>query len=80
MEKRSSAAYLALFVGLSVTLAGCGYLNQVRAMKAFKDGNKAYAQSDWRQAVDKYQEAAAMTANDPTCEWCPATDFYLGNS
>ena len=43
MKMRFSAAYLALFVGLSVTLAGCGYLNQVRAMKAFKDGNKAYA-------------------------------------
>lgn len=80
MRKRSSAAYLALVVGLSVTLAGCGYVNQVRAMKAFKDGNKAYATSDWRAAVEKYEEAAAMTAADPTCEWCPAIYFYLGNS
>ena len=37
MKMRSSAAYLALFIGLSVTLTGCGYLNQVRAMKAFKE-------------------------------------------
>ena len=80
MDKRSSAAYLALFIGLSVTLAGCGYLNQVRAMKAFKDGNKAYAASDWRVAATKYEEAAELTANDPTCEWCPAIYFYLGNS
>jgi tetratricopeptide (TPR) repeat protein len=80
MSKRSSAAYLALFVGLSVTLAGCGYLNQVRAMKAFKDGNKAYSASDWRTAVQKYEEAAQMTAGDPTCEWCPAIHFYLGNA
>jgi tetratricopeptide (TPR) repeat protein len=80
MNKRSTAAYLTLFIGLSVTLAGCGYLNQVRAMKAFKDGNKAYATSDWRTAVQKYEEAAQMTANDPSCEWCPAIHFYLGNS
>ena len=80
MRKRSSAAYLALVVGLSVTLAGCGYISQVRAMKAFKDGNKAYASSDWRAAVEKYQEAADMTAADPACEWCPAIYFYLGNS
>jgi tetratricopeptide (TPR) repeat protein len=80
MNKRSSAAYLALFVGLSVTLAGCGYLNQVRAMKAFKDGNKAYAASDWRQAAAKYEEAAQMTAGQTDCEWCPAIHFYLGNS
>jgi tetratricopeptide (TPR) repeat protein len=80
MNKRSSAAYLALFIGLSVTLAGCGYLNQVRAMKAFKDGNKAYAASDWRVAINKYEEAAQLTANDSTCEWCPAIYFYLANS
>ena len=65
MEKRSSAAYLALFIGLSVALAGCGYMNQVRAMKAFKDGNKAYGASDWRVAVANYEEAAQLTANDP---------------
>jgi tetratricopeptide (TPR) repeat protein len=80
MKMRSSAAYLALFLGLSVTLAGCGYLNQVRAMKAFKDGNKAYAASDWRAAVAEYEEAAKLTASDTTCEWCPAIFFYLGNS
>jgi len=80
MNMRSSAAYLALFIGLGVTLAGCGYMNQVRAMKAFKDGNKAYAASDWRVAVNKYEEAAQLTAGDTTCEWCPAIYFYLGNS
>ena len=80
MNKRSSAACLALLIGLSLTLTGCGYFNQVRAMKAFKDGNKAYAASDWRAAAAKYEEAAEMTANDTTCEWCPAIFFYLANS
>ena len=80
MRMRSSAAYLALFIVLSVTLAGCGYMNQVRAMKAFKDGNKAYAASDWRIAIQKYEEAEKLTAGDTACEWCPAIAFYLGNS
>ena len=80
MRMRFSAAYLALFVGLSVTLAGCGYVNQVRAMKAFKDGNKAYAASDWRVAINKYEEATQLTANDTACTWCPAIYFYLANS
>ena len=80
MKMRFSAAYVALFVVLSVTLAGCGYMNQVRAMKAFKDGNKAYAASDWRAAAAKYEEAAQLTAADTACEWCPAIYFYLGNS
>src|SRR5436190_14321685 len=74
MKMRSSAAYLALFVGLSVTLAGCGYLNQVRAMKAFKDGNKLYAASDWRAAASKYEEALRLDPNNA------AIYFYLGNS
>ena len=80
MKMRFSAAHLALFIGLSVTLTGCGYLNQVRAMKAFKDGNKAYQASDWRVAISKYEEAANLTENDPACEWCPAIYFYLANS
>lgn len=80
MKMRSSAAYLALFIVLSVALAGCGYMNQVRAMKAFKDGNKAYAASDWRNAINKYEEASQLTQGDPTCEWCPAIYFYLANS
>ena len=74
MEKRSSAAYLALFVGLSVTLAGCGYLNEVRAMKAFKDGNKAYTASDWRAAVEEYEHARELNPENG------AIYFYLGNS
>lgn len=80
MRMRSSAAYLALFIGLSVTLAGCGYVSEIRAMKAFKDGNKAYASSDWRVAVNKYEEAAALAQSQPDCQWCPAIWFYLGNS
>jgi len=80
MKMRSSAAYLALFIVLGVALAGCGYMNQVRAMKAFKDGNKAYGASDWRNAINKYEEAAQLTQGDPTCEWCPAIYFYLANS
>ena len=74
MNKRSSAAYLTLLIGLSVTLAGCGYLNEVRAMKAFKDGNKAYTSSDWRAAVQKYEEAKELNPENG------AIYFYLGNS
>ena len=74
MRKRSSAAYLTLVMGLSVALAGCGYIGQVRAMKAFKDGNKAYAASDWRAAAEKYEEASKLDPNNA------AIFFYLANS
>ena len=43
MRIRSAGAYLALFAGLSVAAAGCGQIDQIRAMKAFKDANKLYA-------------------------------------
>ena len=74
MSKRSSAASVTLFIGLSVTLAGCGYLNEVRAMKAFKDGNKAYTASDWRAAVQEYEHARELNPENG------AIYFYLGNS
>lgn len=74
MRMRSSAACLALVMGLGVALAGCGYIGEVRAMKAFKDGNKAYGASDWRAAAEKYEEAVAQDPNNA------AIYFYLANS
>ncbi|MGE0043578.1 MAG: tetratricopeptide repeat protein [Vicinamibacterales bacterium] len=44
------------------------------AMKAFKDGNKLYAQSDWRAAAEKYEEARQQDPNNA------AIYFYLANS
>jgi len=83
MRIRSAGAYLALVAGMSVALAGCGQLNQVRAMKAFKDGNKLYASNDFRGASVKYEEAVAA---DPagelnSCGTSPGcVYFYLANS
>lgn len=74
MRIRSSAACLALVAGLGLALAGCGKVNEVRAMKAFKDGNKLYAGSDWRAAAAKYEEALQM---DPANT---LIHFYLANS
>jgi tetratricopeptide (TPR) repeat protein len=83
MRIRSAGAYLALVAGMSVALAGCGQLNQVRAMKAFKDGNKLYASNDFRGASAKYEEAVAA---DPagelnSCGTSPGcVYFFLANS
>ena len=82
MKIRSSAA-LALVLGLGVALAGCGKMNEVRAMKAFKDGNKLYAANDYRQAVEKYEEAIQLDPEDDinSCGTSPGcVHFYLGNS
>ncbi|MFN2446565.1 MAG: tetratricopeptide repeat protein [Vicinamibacterales bacterium] len=74
MKIRSSAACLALVVGLGLALAGCDKLGEVRAMKAFKDGNKHYQTSDWRSAAEKYEEALEQNPNNS------AIYFYLANS
>lgn len=74
MRIRSTAAYLALVAGLGLALAGCGKIGEVRAMKAFKDGNKFYQASDWRQAAQKYEEAIAADPNRTEIY------FYLANS
>ena len=83
MRIRSAGAYLSLVAGMSVALAGCGQFNQVRAMKAFKDGNKLYASNDFRGAAARYEDAVAA---DPagelnSCGTSPGcVYFYLANS
>ena len=84
MKIRSSAA-LALVLGLGVALAGCGKMNEVRAMKAFKDGNKLYAQNDYREAAVKYEEAIRLDPDDNKKSCGPSGSpgcihFYLANS
>jgi len=74
MRIRSSVAHLALIAGLGIALAGCGKINEVRAMKSFKDGNKAYATSNWNGAVALYEEAIRLDPSNAQIH------FYLGNS
>lgn len=82
MKIRSSAA-VALVLGLGVALAGCDKMNEVRAMKAFKDGNKLYQANDYRAAAEKYEEAIHLDPEDSinSCGGSPGcVYFYLGNS
>lgn len=74
MRIRSSVAHLALIAGLGIALTGCGKFNEVRAMKSFKDGNKAYSASDWRGAIDHYEEAIQLNPANSQIH------FYLANS
>ena len=83
MKIRSSAA-LALVLGLGVALAGCGKMNEIRAMKAFKDGNKLYGANDYREAAVKYEEALQFDPDDNINSCGPGGPgcvfFFLGNS
>ena len=72
-----------MVLGLGVALAGCGKMNEVRAMKAYKDGNKLYAANDYRAAAAKYEEAIQLDPDDNinSCGGTPGcVYFYLGNS
>ena len=81
MKIRSTAASLALIAGLGLALAGCGKINEVRAMKAFKDGNKFYAGSHWKEAADKYEEAITLDPNNSRpVRYHRLLYFYLANS
>jgi len=74
---------LALVAGMGVAIAGCSQIGQIKAMKAFKDGNKLYASNDFRGAAAKYEEAVAADpngelnscGNSPGCVY-----FFLANS
>ena len=70
----SLTARTILVLALGVSLAGCNYVNEIRAKKASRDAHALYQKSDWRAAAAKYEEAIALNPQ--------AGDlyFYLGNS
>ncbi len=51
--------------------AGCG---EMRARQAFKDGNKAYKEEDFKKAITKYESATSL-APEMAEAW-----FYLGSA
>jgi hypothetical protein len=83
MRIRSAGAYLALVAGMSVALAGCSQIGQIKAMKAFKDGNKLYQSNDFRGAAAKYEEAVEADPSGElnSCGTSPGcVYFFLANS
>jgi tetratricopeptide (TPR) repeat protein len=74
MSFGSSAARAALALGLAVAVAGCSYIDTVRAKKASKDANEFYMKQDWRAAAEKYEEAIQLNPENGDLY------FYLGNS
>lgn len=72
MSTRLTIIRLAVLVGLSASLAGCG---QLAAQKAFKDGVTAYQTQDYRGAIRSLEEAVQHEF-----EFRPYAYFYLANS
>jgi len=62
-----------LLTSLAVALAGAG-CSQVQAKAAFKDGNKAYREERFREAIEKYTRALELQPD------MAEALFYLGSS
>ncbi len=73
--RRTSAAAVALTLGLSVAAAGCGKYSwgALKAQKAYKEANQLYQASQWKDAAAKYETAVASDPNKAEIF------FYLGN-
>src|SRR3954463_14664491 len=80
--RAASTSIMALVLGFSMAAAGCGKysVGTLKAIKAFKDGNVAYAQKDWKKAVEKYE--AVVEHEDAFAQVPQLTTayFFLGNS
>jgi tetratricopeptide (TPR) repeat protein len=80
--RAASAATMALVFGFSMAAAGCGKysVGTLKAIKAFKDGNLAYAQKDWKKAVDKYEAVVEREDSFTDVPQLATAYFFLGNS
>ena len=77
MGKFSPRVVLGCVVVLSVSVVGCGQINNLRAKMAFRDGNSAYQAGEWEEAATAYEEVLAY---NPTGPQMLTSYFFLGNS
>src|SRR6476660_5074719 len=80
--RAAKVASLVLILGLSVVAAGCGKysVGTLKAIKAFKDGNLAYAQKDWKKAAEKYEIVVQHEDSFAQVPQLATAYFFLGNS
>src|SRR5205809_6044157 len=80
--RAASAATTVLVLGLGMATAGCGKysVGTLKAIKSFKDGNLAYAQKDWKKAVEKYEEVIQHPEAFDKYPQLATSFFFLGNS
>jgi tetratricopeptide (TPR) repeat protein len=60
---RKSTLFLMLLT--SCILAGCGLVDTIKARQAAREGNSLYRESDYRSAIQKYQDAIALDPETP---------------
>jgi tetratricopeptide (TPR) repeat protein len=80
--RAASSTAMALVLGLSMAAAGCGKysIGTLKAIKAFKDGNLAYAQKDWKKAVGDYETVVQHEDSFSQVPQLSTAYFFLGNS
>src|SRR6266567_7383345 len=73
----AAAAMLVLGALALVSTTGCAKLNEVKAMRAYKEANKTYQAQDYKKAAQGYQDTIAAAPDDDRVT--PAY-FFLANS
>lgn len=83
MQIGRSFARLVVVTMVVGPLTACQYLDQVSAMRIFKEGNLAYGRGDYEGAIEKYEEILEIIegSDDQLLnEQLNATYFYVANS
>jgi tetratricopeptide (TPR) repeat protein len=75
MRTHSRTVLLAAVLAIAgLGASSCSKIGMLKGQMAWKDANAAYAASDYKKAIEKYQEALK---NNPELSYAY---FYLGNS
>ena len=84
MHSGRSLSRFVVVAMLMMPLAACQYLDQVSAMRTFKEANSAYGRGDYETAAERYGEILeileAGSSDQLLNEQLTATYFYIANS
>ena len=71
---------LVLIGVLLMPLVSCAFIDEMSAMRTFKDANVLYGRGDYEGSVIAYGEVLDLLDENPTNEILTVAFFYIGNS
>ena len=67
MKTGPSLARLAIIIAATMPLVSCAFVDELTAMRTFKDANAEYQRANYEGAIEEYEQVLTLIPENPSC-------------